>query len=132
MTDLPKSVQFGVQAELDKGSLFWAARYVLNIANLRYSYMSQDIAAAQQKWETEGQKVQAEVDALVLNSGRADASQAITEKYFEHADNVLKAWWDLVDQLMFKYADGWINEPKLGAAMGYPAWWLPTLMDLVL
>jgi len=126
MSDLPKSVQFGAQDELDKGSQFWASRYVLNIANLRYDYMSTDIAAAQDQWEREGQRVQAKVDAMVVqaNMSQANATKIITDNYFAHAQKVLNAWWALVDQLMFKYADGWINEPVLGAAMGYPAWWL--------
>eukprot|EP00958_Prasinococcus_capsulatus_P020889 scaffold2773_cov410-Prasinococcus_capsulatus_cf.AAC.2 len=143
MSDLPKSVQFGAQDELDKGSQFWASRYVLNIANLRYDYMSTDIAAAQDQWEREGQRVCdatstfQDASGLVALSGthhskpvaRANMSQAnatkiITDNYFAHAQKVLNAWWALVDQLMFKYADGWINEPVLGAAMGYPAWWL--------
>jgi len=50
------------------------------------------------------------VDAAAL-AARADA----------HAQEVLAAWWALPDQLMEKFADGWLND---GDAMGYPDKWL--------
>lgn len=40
------------------------------------------------------------------------------------AERNLAAYRDLFDNLMFKYADGWVNVPTLGEGVGYPAWWL--------
>ena len=48
----------------------------------------------------------------------------LTNQFAQHANAVVNTWWTLFDTLLFKYADGWDNEPTLGVAIGYPAWWL--------
>ena len=50
----------------------------------------------------------------------ADLTQAFTA----NAATFLSTYLELFDQLMFKYADGWVNVPNLGQSVGYPAWWL--------
>ena len=48
----------------------------------------------------------------------------LTEEFTRNADGIVASWWELFDQLLFKYADGWNNVPTLGQGIGYPAWWL--------
>ena len=38
----------------------------------------------------------------------------------DHLDDVIDAYRNLFDKLMFKFADGWVNVPTLGEGVGYP------------
>ena len=65
--------------------------------------------------------VQAECDKLT-------DPKVITAKYLANADAILKNTWDLTDAIMFKYADGWINEIAADGSFEssrtpYPDWW---------
>ena len=49
----------------------------------------------------------------------------LTKAFSDNAASVVARWWKLFDVLLFKYADGWLNEPgNLGQALSYPDWWL--------
>ncbi len=99
------------------GDAFNAARFVHNVAQIKFKDAIQDIRAAQADAERRGRDVVREMDAM----SRDDAGDAASQ----HAMATAKRWWDLSDELVLKYADGYCNgcgsEPR---NEGYPAWWL--------
>jgi len=122
-TALPTAT-LGFQSKLDKGTFFWAHRYQSNIARMMYNHMIVDINALQADTHNASLKLQADLDATPA----ADLSSAlVTARYLRNADNILQQVWDLNDQLMFKYADGWVNENTPAGftsnRVAYPDWW---------
>jgi len=138
--DVPPPYRIGRQSILDRRSAFWAFRFVENLANLKFSHAIQDIQAAQAPLEKQGD--------LLVDRWRSKGGN-LTAAVHRHAAQVLEAWWllgDLApaaqhlvgdmergccgdsDQLMAKYADGYVTIPAGGhdvsTATGYPAWWL--------
>merc|ERR1719356_1781002 len=76
----------------------------------------QDVRAVQSKFEAEGRELVALHDtAKVLNATE------LNRAYAAHATNVLKAFWALPDQIVKKYADGWLDD---ATELAYPDWWL--------
>lgn len=131
----------GHHSALEKASLFWAVRYLANIVQLKRSYAIKDVEALQAKLHARGLDVQAQVDRSFGGSsarsssahgvahGSTVASANITGAYHQHADAVVKALWAATDALMFKYADGWINEVRPDGSFSSkqvdaPDWWL--------
>jgi len=86
---------------------------------LKFVYAIQDIQAAQAFFEKRGETL---VKRWQSKSGN------LTAEVHEHAAQVLKSWWLLGDQLMAKYADGYVTIPAgdhdVSTPSGYPAWWL--------
>lgn len=118
MTDIPESFRSGHQLKFDRTSAFWAACILHNIANLKWSYMIEDIKKVQMELESES-------IALLRDLQDVDAS-TIERVLQDNAAKIIDALWTLQDQLLFKYASGFVNEPPNGMSqmVGYPAWWL--------
>jgi dipeptidase len=123
MASLPPST-LGHPAKLDKGTLFWATRYLANYVQLKRSAMVKEVNALQARMFASSLKVVASADAS------ADRSPAALNKtYSDHSADVLRAMWSLADELMFKYADGFINEVQPDSSLKvtvepYADWWL--------
>ena len=75
----------------------------------------------------------AQGEAVVATADAANAAGASAaewgRKYAEHADVVLQKMWGLHDDLMFKYADGYITTLNADGSVNvkaepYPDWWL--------
>ena len=47
-------------------------------------------------------------------------------EYLKNADAIVTSLWSLSDEIMFKYASGFVNEAPndMSEMVGYPAWWL--------
>lgn len=87
------------------------------------SSFPQDVKRAQKEWETKLEAFRAETDKQFV-AGSLDRI-ALTERYQAAADELVAGWWQLADDLMFKYADGFVNVPgMIGQSVGYPSWWL--------
>mmetsp|Transcript_106390 Transcript_106390/g.266574 ORF Transcript_106390/g.266574 Transcript_106390/m.266574 type:complete len:606 (-) Transcript_106390:92-1909(-) len=102
---------------LSRQSAYWAHRTVFNVAKIKYSYAMEDVRALQARLETEGEALVARLDAMLP---QAD-TETLNEAYAEHAARVHQAFWALPDQIVQKYADGWLHDQ---APLGYPDWWL--------
>jgi len=129
MGALPEST-LGFQAVLDKRSLFWGVRYLANLAQLKRSYAIEDITALQADWHARGLQAQAQADAMATAAGGTPiATRDLTDIYLAHAAKLLGALWAAADGLMFKYADGFVNEVHAdGSFVSHtvpaPDWWL--------
>jgi dipeptidase len=137
MSDIPVSFRSGHQSVFSRESAFWAACYAHNIANLKWSYMIQDITKRQDDLETASLE-------LVTSIGKDYYYQTTTndhQNYLElveaalakNADSIVKSLWSLSDELVFRYADGFLNFPEseidqhggeTTKVLGYPSWWL--------
>ena len=73
-------------------------------------------------YETASLHLQAAWDDKWAHSNASSAD--LTAAYAAHATAVVPRWWELFDDLLFDFADGWVNVPTLGGGVGYPAWWL--------
>jgi len=94
--------------------------------DLKWSLMSKDVAAAQHALEgLAGEAAVAAADAECAAAGPAASAGACFERTLgRHAEYVAAAWWKLADILIFKFADGFVNDGVLTPPTGYPAWWL--------
>ena len=117
------TVTLGHQAVLDKGTLFWAIRYIANLAKLKHSYMIKEISTFQTQMHAEGARLLAAADAA--DGQEADPGDALAR----HSAHVAEGLVELFDKLMFKYSDGFINvvQPDgsfSSSSVPYPDWWL--------
>jgi len=122
MLSSPYSYEAGHQGQLDKKTAFWAHRSVAQLVDNKYQYASRDVKQAYSQLETKSRRLQAKWDKA-WNPAYPEYG-LLTEDFAQNADGIVLTWWELFDQLLFKYADGWNNVPMLGQAIGYPAWWL--------
>ena len=122
MLQIPYAYEQGHQGVLDKATAFWAHRAVAQLVDNKYVHAIQTVVQEYEHLEQLSRQLQAkwdkEWDPLRPEYG------LLSGEYASNANHVLKAWWALFDKLLFKFADGWDNEPQLGGAIGYPAWWL--------
>jgi len=122
----PKPYIIGNAAKLDRGSAYWAHRYVSNIAQIKYSYMIKDIEASALALEAEASKVVAKINE------KGCKSNEIKKLLDAHAETILSTTWELTDALMVKYADGGLttaNTDGTGTSIkiGYPTEWLTAI-----
>lgn len=122
-TEVPESFASGSRAFFDKDSAWWAFDYVANLADLKFSYMIQDINAVQNEFEGEFFAMQPAVEEAAKKMYYKNPDLAIkylTEYSNNAATKVVDRWWDLADELIYKYNDGYVDNKSVG----YPTWWL--------
>jgi len=127
MTEMPKPYMTGSMTKFSRESSWWAFNFVSNWADLKYSYMIKDINTAQERLENKAFEMQSSIEkvASTLHKNNPDlAVEYLTDYCINHANDVVNEWWNLADYLVVKYSDGFINQPKVGQGVGYPAWWL--------
>ncbi|KAK3266594.1 hypothetical protein CYMTET_24790 [Cymbomonas tetramitiformis] len=137
MQSLP-AVTLGYQAEADKGTFFWAHRYMAQLVRNDWRRMMPDLDSARATWHNASLAMLAEVESKVTPRSAVSRrhllqeeglSHYITSACSKHAQALLKEAWSLYDALQFKYADGWLNEVSANGefsstSVQYPAWWL--------
>ena len=130
MSDIPTSFASGHQSVFSRESAFWAACYAHNIANLKWSYMFKDITKRQNELEQASLEL---VATLQNDFERHQNLELVGEAFAKNADSITKSLWSLSDELIFRYADGFLNFPEseidqhdgeTTQVLGYPAWWL--------
>jgi len=127
MTDLPTSYQTGNTEKFDRSVAWWAFNFVANWANLKFSYMKEDILAKQREIEGKEFSMQQGIDKEALRLHKENpllAKEYLTTYSIDNANSVVTQWWDLADMLIAKYSDGFVNIPKTAEEVGYPEWWL--------
>lgn len=111
MIDSPACLSHVYQGVYDMSTSFWAYRAVLNLAQIKFSYIIQDVQSVQLSLEETSREL---VNTISLKYGTTevlsdDIRQDIHNSLFNNAVSVRDAFLDLFNSLMFKYADGWIN-----------------------
>jgi len=131
ISSLPKSYTIGRLNKFTRESAWWAFNFVANYANLRWSYMIQDIQKVQTEIEDDlfGNQTEIEAEAKrLLKENPAEVEKYLTNYCVESAETGIQKWWDLGDFLITKYNDGYIqNEKGRPQEIGYPESWLQTI-----
>lgn len=127
VTSLPSVYEVTDTDKFDRDSAWWAFNFVANWAELKYSYMKDDIGAKRDPIELGELKQVETVDAEALaryeNSPDA-AREYLTEYCTGNAEKVVRDWWAFADELIAKYDDGYVGTPEDRAhEVGYPKWW---------
>ena len=127
LESIPKSFSTGYQGVFSRESAFWAACYAHNIANLKWSYAVKDLQARQDMLEKKSIELIEELQAGYQVSKREQGDfSSVQSAILDNAANVLSSLWQLSDEIMFKYASGFVNEDDshggLSQMVGYPAW----------
>jgi len=123
ITEVPISFSSGRRDVFDKDSAWWAFNFVSNWADLKFSYMIEDIKAAQNELEGDFFAMQPAVEMAAVELYKKDSALAV--KYLTNysndcANRAVDKWWKLADELIGKYDDGYVD----GSSVGYPTWWL--------
>jgi len=127
ITRIPSSYSIGTTVEFDPNAAWWVFDFVENWANLKYSYMIEDIKAKQQEIEGRQYALQPAVEAAALIMYQQDpelAREFLTNYCETNANGVVKEYWEFAKHLIVKYNDGYVNVPRVGTTVGYPDEWL--------
>lgn len=128
ITELPVSYTVGNLNKFSRESAWWAFNFVANFANLRYSYMIQDIQKVQREIESiefAQQKAIEETAMKLLKENPALVPKFLTKYCVDNAESNIRKWWELGDYLITKYNDGYIQDEKgRPQEVGYPQSWL--------
>ncbi len=130
MLSSPDCLLWGWQGVYNLSTSYWAHRTVINLAQVKFSYMIEDIRKLQTSLESDSWALVSALSAKYRHSAALDSAalQQITEVFSANAERARSAFTELFHSLMFKYADGWINSWAGGTfraeRTGYPAWWL--------
>ncbi|HMA60027.1 MAG TPA: C69 family dipeptidase [Halanaerobiales bacterium] len=126
VTDLPESYETGARDKFDE-SAWWAFNFVSNWADLKYDYMIEDIRKEQDKFEKEFLAMQPTIDKAaeeLYNKDPELARQFLTDYTNSNLVKVEDRWWELAEELVYKYHDGYVNTEDDVKSVGYPTWWL--------
>jgi dipeptidase len=122
LSDIPTSFRSGHQGKFSRESAFWAVCFAHNLANLKWSYMHQDVTKRQLELESSSIAL---VQDMEEDFQRHKNFDIVEIAYKKNVKSIVASLWSLSDELMFKYADGFVNEPgKMSQMVGYPEWWL--------
>jgi dipeptidase len=124
ITEVPESFSSGSRLVFDKDYAWWAFNFVSNWADLKYSYMIEDIKEVQEEVEGDFFAMQSAVEMAALELYKKDPALAVkylTNYSNDAANRAVNAWWELADKLVAKYDDGYIDATD---QVGYPVWWL--------
>jgi len=133
VTELPESFNKGMRGGaydvFSRESAWWAFNFVSNWADLKYSYMIEDIKAVRDPLEAEFFAVQPVIEksAIELYKQNPALTQSFLTTYTNScATRVVDAYWKLASQLVGRYADGYVygDYTYKRDSVGYPDWWM--------
>ena len=102
---------------------FNAARFVYNIAQIHFDLAILDIREMQQRIENRSELLLRQLQQDFVRGNATAAYVANTLR--ANAERCVREWWNLSDQLVLRYADGYCNGCGRGPRhLGYPSWWL--------
>lgn len=134
ITGVPKPFSKGNITEFSWDSAWWVFNFVANYANIKYSYMIQDIHTVQKEIENNFIKFQPAIDNAatgLLNTDKNLAAEFLTNYAFSQTDWVMNKWRELGELLITKYNDGYIkNDKGRPKGKGYPETWLRNVIKL--
>ncbi len=124
---LPHSFTVGQIEKFSWDSAWWIFNLVANIANLKYSYMVEDILAVQRELEGKYLTMQPVIEETALTLAESDPTllnEYLTLYSVGQADEMVRRWKELGEHLLTKYNDGYVAEEGQEVERGYPDDWL--------
>ncbi|MFA6119163.1 MAG: C69 family dipeptidase [Parachlamydiales bacterium] len=126
INDLPKNIQYGSPQTFDKSNAWWPFNTCANWISYFY-YASKDIIKKQNELEKLEFDNQLELEKKALemfDKSPKKAKKFLTKYCIKNSDFIVNEWWSLLNLLLAKYRDGFINIPEMAQLVGYPNWWL--------
>ncbi len=123
MNELPEAYENGHLREYDRNTAGWAFNLMGNWADLKFSYMIEDMQAKQQEIENREFAFQPAIEQAAVNLYKQSpelAKEFLTEYFVNNANAVVEEWWDFTEDMFAKYIDGYVD----GKSVGYPDEWL--------
>lgn len=124
---VPDSYSQGSLNEFSWNSAWWVFNFVANFANLKYSYMKEDIQKVQGELEANLEALQPTVEKTAVELSKTSPallSSYLTDYSTSHAETAVKRYRELGELLIRKYNDGYVQDengrPK---EVGYPESW---------
>lgn len=102
----PDCLSWGWQGVYNLTSSYWIHRIILNIAQIKFDYMIEDIRDRQNYLETKSQQLVNEISNSYVEG---DDFSKISQLISQNAEKSSIAFKELINDLLFKYADGFIN-----------------------
>eukprot|EP00126_Sphaerothecum_destruens_P008075 Sdes_comp20081_c0_seq1m13012 len=108
---------------------WWAFDFLSNWANLKFSYMIQDIKQIQNKMESkflQDDKMNREKFLEFQKAKNTTGGIAYLTNYvLKGGEKLVSDWWTFAESMIVKYNDGYINdEKKIGQTTPYPETWM--------
>ena len=121
MQHAPAALASGSMKQMDRASAFWAFRFVKQLSLGHFNLCLPLLRARQLKWEEKGE--------AIVRGRREGAAHALLDAL---AADAVADWWQLADELVVRFGDGWEwewGEDAGGAAreprsLRYDAEWL--------
>jgi len=130
--DLPEPFTVGDLQKFSWDSAWWVFNFVANYANLKYSYMIEDIRKVQSALENQFLALQPVVEETALELHKKNPGlliQYLTGYSVGQGELVVKRWIELGEHLLTKYNDGYVKDERgRPRAMGYPSEWLKEVL----
>ncbi len=128
INEVPPSYARGEMGTFSWDSAWWVFNFVANFANLKYSYMREDIQKVQAELEGNLITLQPVIEKTALELNKKDPALVITyltDYSISHAERVVDRWRGLGEFLIQKYNDGYVqDENHRPQEEGYPEEWL--------
>jgi dipeptidase len=128
ITRVPESFTVGRLDQFSWDSAWWVFNFVANIANLKYSFMIEDIQAVQRELEDRFFAMQPVIEQTALSLAETDPElmrEFLTQYSVGQAEEVVRHWKELGEFLLTKYNDGYVaGEEGQDVERGYPESWL--------
>ena len=100
---------------IDRTSLYWSCRYAINIAYARFRNMHPYIVEQQTIMENKA--------AVLVEKGSNNSSDALAISE-QHIKEAVERWWNVSDNMIIHWSDGFYNEYFSSVDTEYPKWWL--------
>jgi dipeptidase len=127
ITAVPDSYSRGRIGEFSWDSAWWVFNFVANFANLKYSYMKQDIQKVQTELEGRFDALQPTIEKTALELYSKDPrllASYLTDYSTSHAEMTVKRYRELGELLIRKYNDGYVQDDNgRPQEVGYPESW---------
>jgi dipeptidase len=135
MLERPESYAKADVTKFDYNSATWIFNLVANYAYTKYSYIIKDIQAVQKNFEDNFIAMQPAVEKTAAELEKTDhklAVQYLSDYSVSHAEMVVKRWKELLEYIITKYNDGYINDGKNGGrspkGAGYGSEWIQRVL----
>lgn len=131
VTEIPEPFTKGDITKFSWDSAWWVFNFVSNYANIKYSYMIEDIQKVQNKIEIILIREQDSVISIVENLNTEDQNKWLTHYSSVKGYDIHKRWIELGEYLITKYNDGYVkDEDGTIKEVGYPRHWKNELMNI--
>ena len=133
INDIPESFQKGDIQKFSWDSAWWVFNFVANFANIKYSYMVEDIQKVQFALEKKFISLQPVIEKTAIELLGIDPDllvQYLTNYSVTQGDMVVKRWVELGEFLVTKYNDGYVKDERgRPRSLSYPSEWLKKVLE---